>query len=230
MRPIPRISAPSSDVPHDFINEKFVELTTDDRFEVAMQYPLLGMRAATSRCFVREGTYERLLVAAGKLPGGWRFKIFDAWRPFALQKELYELYSVGIIKKFGLSGQPIDRQREVIRQYVAEPNENVAMPPAHTTGGAVDLTLSDENGGELEMGTGFDSFRPEAATAALEEEGPSAARDNRRLLYEVMTSAGFTNLPSEWWHYDFGDDNWAYYSGSPARYAGVFTIGEIDAE
>ena len=35
--------------------------------------------------------------------------------------------------------------------------------------------------------------------------------DNRRLLYSVMHEAGFTNLPSEWWHYDAGDQLWAHY-------------------
>ncbi|MCG4287414.1 D-alanyl-D-alanine dipeptidase, partial [Lactobacillaceae bacterium KNUT 0156] len=34
-------------------------------------------------------------------------------------------------------------------------------------------------------------------------------RENRRLLYHVMTQAGFTNYIEEWWHFDYGNQNWA---------------------
>ena len=44
---------------------------------------------------------------------------------------------------------------------------------------------------------------------------------NRRMLYNVMTAAGFTNLPSEWWHYDYGDNMWAQLTGGKAIYAGI---------
>ena len=44
----------------------------------------------------------------------------------------------------------------------------------------------------------------------------------------VMTKAGFTNLPSEWWHYDYGDRFWAYYNKCSAIYEGVFTKEEIN--
>ena len=45
-----------------------------------------------------------------------------------------------------------------------------------------------------------------------EYEKDIVVRDNRRLLYNVMTEAGFTNLPSEWWHYDYGDKFWAHFT------------------
>ena len=41
------------------------------------------------------------------------------------------------------------------------------------------------------------------------------------MLYNVMTAAGFANLPSEWWHYDYGDNMWAQLTGGKAIYAGI---------
>jgi D-alanyl-D-alanine dipeptidase len=37
-------------------------------------------------------------------------------------------------------------------------------------------------------------------------------RENRKLLFDAMTKAGFINYPLEWWHYSFGDVHWAAYT------------------
>ena len=77
------------------------------------------------------------------------------------------------------------------------------------------------------MGSGFDEFTDRTHTAYYEiNDGGDRSRtirENRKLLYHVMTESGFTNLPSEWWHYDYGDRFWAYYTKQPALYRGVFT-------
>jgi D-alanyl-D-alanine dipeptidase len=86
------------------------------------------------------------------------------------------------------------------------------------------LTIVDEQGKPLDMGTEFDSFKETAHTAYFEKQNgkqAEAIRENRRLLYHVMTAAGFTNLPTEWWHYDYGDRFWAYYKGQDAIYDGI---------
>ncbi|MCR4788564.1 MAG: M15 family metallopeptidase [Lachnospiraceae bacterium] len=168
-----------------------------------------------------------LLKASGKLPDGYRFRIWDAWRPFALQKELYTEYSKEIVKEFELEECSQEQKNAVIRHFVSEPVEDRAVPPVHTTGGAIDLTILDEAGNELDMGTAFDAFSDLTYTSAFEKEKDQKIRDNRRLLYHVMTSVGFTNLPSEWWHYDYGDRFWAYYNDLPAIYEGVFYREEI---
>ena len=212
----------------------FLEITDNEYFAVEMQYPLLGMRNAQLRCLVREEVYERLARAAKALPGGMRLKFLDAWRPFALQKELYETYSARIIRDFGLGDRSEEERSAVIRKFVSDPVPDRDVPPVHTTGGAVDVTIIGEDGAELDMGTGFDAFTEKTWTAYFERAGgnlenmTSRIRENRRLLYRVMTGAGFTNLPSEWWHFDDGDRFWAYYEKKPAIYRGVFTEEEID--
>lgn len=223
MKAIPEIQHPERFDLSDFIDSRFVEVISNEYIDVEMQYPLLNMKNAEMRCYVREEVYCLLINAAKKLPQGYKFMILDAWRPFALQKELYNVYSSNIIKDFGLGKCGEECKKSVIKKYVSEPLEDVKVPPVHTTGGAIDLTIIDKNGLELDMGTRFDAFSDRAATCYYESGSNDRIRDNRRMLYNIMTSEGFTNLPSEWWHFDYGDSFWAYYNNRPAIYNGVFT-------
>ena len=210
----------------------FVEIVSDQRIDVAMQYPVLGMAHAEKSCLMRREVAERLYRAAKRLPAGYRFRIWDAWRPFALQQELYETYSMNIIRDFGLDQVSESERDAVIRGFVSEPVEDRETPPVHTTGGAVDLTILDASGKELDMGTAFDAFTEKSKTNFFEQadkEPLRTIRENRRLLCRVMLKEGFTNLPSEWWHFDYGDRFWADFKEKPAIYVGAFTKGEIGA-
>lgn len=212
------------------MNEIFVELRDGEPFDIKMQYPLLGMKTAVKECFVRREVFEMLKCAEKNLPEGYHLRIWDTWRPLALQKELYEVYRQSIIDTFNLSILPQSEQDDFISKYIAIPSENPDLPPAHTTGGAVDLTLIDEDGNELDLGTGFDDFSDKAETDYFEKEefGGSIIQKNRRILKSAMESAGFTNLPSEWWHYDYGDRNWALYSKKEAIYKGIFKTENLN--
>ena len=227
MNPISERPAPKLYRKAAFTDAAFTQLEDCEFYTIEMQYPLLHMQNAVNRCLVRGAVRERLTAAAKLLPPGFRLKIWDAWRPFALQKELYHVYAEQITEQFGLAGRPEEEIRGIIRQYVSEPADDRTLPPVHTTGGAVDVTVIDGNGRELDMGTAFDAFSEKTATAWFEAQGDSTVRENRRLLYGVMRQAGFTNLPSEWWHYDYGDRFWAYYQNRPAKYKGIFTEEEV---
>lgn len=207
----------------------FVRLTDGLPFDVKMQYPLLGMKNAPKECFVRQEVFEMLKKAEENLPDGYSLRILDTWRPLALQKELYEFYRQSIIDSFNLHSLSQNEKEAFISKYIAIPSENPDLPPAHTTGGAVDLTLIDENGNEFDMGTGFDDFSDKAETDYFEkrEFDGTEVQKNRRILKSAMESVGFTNLPSEWWHYDFGNENWAKAKGLKALYKGIFTQNEI---
>jgi D-alanyl-D-alanine dipeptidase len=228
MNAIPATEGPKIYTVHDFQKAAFIELQSNEFWEVSMQYPVFKMKNAELQCFVRKEVHEMLMKAAGLLPEGYRFRIWDAWRPFALQEELYEVYAGDIIQYFGLEQCTEEQKKAVIHKFVSEPTANRAVPPVHTTGGAVDVTIIDADGRKLEMGTEFDAFTDKTDTAYFENEKDKIVRDNRRLLYTVMTSVGFTNLPSEWWHFDYGDRFWAYYNKKPAVYEGIFTREEIN--
>jgi len=229
MKEIPVISSPEPYPWCLFCDEKFVELQDNEMFDICMQYPLMGMQEATKRCLVREAVYEMLCKAHANLPQGYRFRILDAWRPFELQKELYVKYSNRIIHDFALENCTEEERNYTIQKFVSKPVFNRELPPVHTTGGAIDLTIIDPDGQELDMGTGFDAFTDKTYTAYFEDKDNAVIRDNRRMLYHAMCKVGFVNLPSEWWHYDFGDRFWAYYNGKPAIYKGIFSVEELDA-
>lgn len=210
-----------------FTDEPFVQVKDSAKIIIRMQYPLRGMKNGEPACYMRRTVYEMLQKAAAQLDEGYAFVIWDAWRPFALQKELFTSYRADIIHDFHLENRTEAEQVKFISQFVADPVDNHDFPPAHTTGGALDLTLA-ENGRELDFGTGFDAFTDKTETVYYEtHEEDENIRDNRRMLYHVMCSAGFVNLPSEWWHYEYGDQNWAGVRGQPAKYRGVWTKEEM---
>lgn len=232
--PIPHRELPSHMPQTSFVAEPFVRVDSGGGVEVCMQYPKLRMHNAESCCYLRSEVAHMLFCAARSLPRGHALRVWDAWRPFALQQELYATYSEHIIRQFGLQDATEDERDAVVSQYVAIPIENRATPPAHTTGGAVDLTIVGPHGTQLAMGTEFDAFTHKTTTDWFEHapkgEADADVLKNRRLLFHVMRDAGFVNLPSEWWHYSYGDTNWARATGQPVRYDGRFGKAEFAVE
>ncbi len=78
MRPIPTIEDPERYTDSAFVDSAFIELKSCDLWDVKMLYPILHMDHAEEKCFVRKEMYERLVKAAGNLPDGYRFRIWDA--------------------------------------------------------------------------------------------------------------------------------------------------------
>lgn len=221
-KPIPDIEEPKFYDEKAYIDSKLVLLNDGEFFDVKMQYPLLKMENAVSSCYVRYEVFEKLKTAQNNLPDGYSLRIWDGWRPFALQQELYEKYSQKIIEQFNLTDASFEEKQEVIKKFVSIPKKDENSPIVHATGGAVDVTLL-KDGKEVFMGTAFDAFTDKTKTSYFEGNDENfEVRENRRILYNAMVSAGFTNLPSEWWHYDFGNKFWAYYNKKPAIYAGIF--------
>ena len=120
---------------------------------------------------------EILLCAAISLAAqqGFRLKIFDAFRPSEAQWALWNH-----------TPDP---------DFLADPR----CGSPHSRGAAVDLTLIDGSGRELEMGTGFDAFTPLSHHG--NQEISVVAQKNRLLLMGLMTTAGWDFYRNEWWHY-----------------------------
>ena len=180
------------------------------------EYPLLFDEehprvesTAKSRFLCRRSVAERLQRADGLLPGGMRLLILECHRPVGLQARYWEGDLRGLRDRH--PGWSETRLTEKNAEFVAPPWDT----PPHSTGGAVDLTLSDEVGQELDLGSSVNESGAYMRTAA---EGLTArATENRRLLLDVMDEAGFVNYGYEWWDYHFGDRYWAYIKGE--RYA-----------
>ena len=92
----------------------------------------------------------------------------------------------------------------------------------HVAGAAVDLTLVDSAGRELDLGTPVDAT-PEQSEGACYFGAPqvsSHARADRELLARVLRGAGLVNYRTEWWHWSYGDRYWALVTGAPAALYG----------
>lgn len=128
-------------------------------------------------CYLRYKTVKALINANQKfLKKGYRIVLYDCYRPLSIQKKMFEIVS-----------NP---------KYVADPKKG----SIHNRGGAVDISLVDATGKELDMGTSFDFFGEEASHDY--EQLSDEVKANRRLLRKIMTQNNFRIFESEWWHYN----------------------------
>lgn len=224
--PIPNISIPNTaGIQIQAVDDPLVCISDSMQGTLLFQprYLQRGLPGATSKMYVRKTVAEMLLRAARNLPAGYKLKIWDAWRPPTVQKSLFDEYYAKLHAIFQGTGRTDEELKKMVQCFVSYPSEDPNNPFVHATGGAVDLSVVDANGNELDMGTDFDDFSEAAHTAYFESAPSSRIRDNRRILYNAMVDAGFTNYPAEWWHYDYGDNFWAALKGKEALYRGVYT-------
>lgn len=169
-------------------------------------YSWLGFEHSPKDIRVRSGILDRLVRASSDLPADFDIVVIDAHRTRDFQAELLTYYQAGSEESLTDSG------------FVSDPYSRTRIPP-HVTGGAVDLTLG-WRGAVLGLGTDFDSFSDLAAPAALEDGGPGKARDLRRLLASVLCPQGMVPISTEWWHWSYGDQFWAQWTGSASAVYG----------
>ena len=169
----------------------------------------------------RESVAQMLKHAQSLLPQGLRLHIVGAFRPFEIQKLMYETVTQETREKHP------DWDEDLVREYVnvfsAPPIWET--PPPHTTGGAVDLGIIDENGERLDFVSPFEMGWDSAPTYI---EGLSdTARANRDLLIRVLETAGLTNFRGEWWHWSYGEPGWALRGGHECALYGAVPEDEI---
>lgn len=174
----------SQDVQGPLADSTFVNLKDySDEFIYDMKYAtednfLESKVYKCAECYLRLKTVKALVKANESfMELGYRIKIFDCYRPLSIQRKMWELVP-----------NPL---------YVANPKKG----SIHNRGGAVDLSLVDLDGVEVDFGTTFDFFGKEAAHSY--KKLPLKIRNNRKFLRKIMEENGFKSLPSEWWHYDF---------------------------
>lgn len=96
----------------------------------------------------------------------------------------------------------------------------------HQTGAAVDLSLCDEHGNPLDMGTRYLEHNEKTVTEC--RSITKEQRNNRKILLDAMHEVGFVNYPGEWWHFCYGDKMWAAYKHR--RYAIYGELNEYDVQ
>jgi D-alanyl-D-alanine dipeptidase len=178
--------------------------------------------------FLRQSVLERLLTAQDDLQTlkpGWRIQIFDAYRPVAVQQFMVDYTFAELVRSRHLTLETLtpgelDALWQEVYLFWAVPSPNPQTPPPHSTGAAIDVTLVDELGQPVDMGSAIDEisprsypehFAPFADSTALAFDPLSATFHERRLLLNrVMTAADFQQHPNEWWHFSWGDQMWVW--------------------
>ena len=157
----------------DYYKDFFIDMkyATCDNFVKKTLYP-------SPTCVLTKGTLDKL-IKANKLvkQQGYSIKIWDAYRPLSVQKIMWE----------------------------ATPNKNYVANPyrsgsKHNKGAAVDVTLVDKSGKEVNMPTEFDHFS-EKASPNYKGMTPEQ-RKNLNILTNAMKASGFRNISTEWWHFE----------------------------
>lgn len=193
--------------------------------------------------YLRRGVLDRLRQAQDYLQQrypNWRIQIFDAYRPVAVQRFMVQYTLTETAKTQGFDPHTLTAaQRQAILEQVyriwAIPNNDPAMPPPHSTGAAIDVTLVNAIGEVVNMGSPIDELSQRShpnyfraildtwpldtpaslitsntSPAQLTREAACEADQHRQLLQAVMAAAGFQRHPSEWWHFSWGDQLWAW--------------------
>jgi D-alanyl-D-alanine dipeptidase len=177
--------------------------------------PLCLLTGAAARALLR--------VQAAAVARGHTLKVYDCYRPQRAVDDIVDWAREPGESPTGPEFHPRVPKSELFAQGY------LGAPTAHSRGSTVDLTPVPRSAGSprpvdpqappvpctapvgqrypddsLDMGTGFDCF--DALSAVGATGIPRAARENRDLLRELMTGAGFVGYPREWWHFRLADE------------------------
>lgn len=180
-------------------HDKLVRVDLNDDFVIADEL--------LKPVYLRKTVYDKLREFSKQLKSkGLKIKLYDAYRSYENQERAWNRRYAETKKQFpDLSEDEIERRTRLKVSKVVD-KDNVG---GHQTGGAIDITLVDENMVELNMGTKYSVHNNKTKTKnpdLTEEE-----RDNRNYLVSSLEELGFVNFPNEWWHFCYGDKMWAAY-------------------
>lgn len=162
---------------------------------------------------VRKTVFEKLCQAQSDLPKSWYFRLYEGFRSITVQKILFEqIYSLVVAKYPDKQHQDLFRETTRLVSPVENPDGTLNIP-AHNTGGAVDVEIITDNDQLIDMGMvakDWASVEPDLCLTDYHALNITA-KQNRKILYDVMVAHGFVNYPTEWWHFSYGDRYWAYH-------------------
>lgn len=186
-----------------FLEQKLITLglvniqSLDTSIKINMKYSTednflhKNMYGELQHCYLQKEIAEKVVKAQNILKERYPFYsliIYDCVRPLSIQRMMWNELQV---------------PEHLKDKYVSHPE----VGSLHNYGCAVDVSIVNENGWEMDMGTPYDYFgelgHPVAEQRML-KEGKLTWRqyENRKLLREVMYAAGFTGITTEWWHFN----------------------------
>ncbi len=168
---------------------------------------------AYTHIFLRKTVAEMLQKVASSLPSDWKLLVIAGHRPLGVQQSLYDY----VYAKLRMQHPKLadDVVATMTRMYVADPSRK---SPPHCCGSAVDVNVLDTKTNSL-VDFGSPVNTDSKKSHIHHPKTSAAAYQNRLTLLRAMLNAGFSSLHSEWWHFSYGDQNWAaFYNRSNAIY------------
>ena len=214
---------PYQKIPIEECGEPLVAIPLE-HFAIESPHPYEKLGASygdRSPYYLRKDVIDALMKAQfclNKRKPGFSLKIFDAYRPVAVQQFMVDYTFNLILRQKGLQQDKILPQQkqniwELVYQLWAAPSLDLKTPPPHSTGSAVDLTIVDARGKTLALGSEIDELSPRSIPSYY-ANSPSLKEQkfhrHRELLNQVMSYGGFYRHPREWWHFSLGDQMWAW--------------------
>ncbi len=214
---------PYHQIPIFECGEQLMEIPLE-LFAVEFPHPYEKLGATygdRSPYYLRQSVIENLIQAQNYLHllhPNWRIQIFDAYRPIAVQQFMVDYSFAQAVQDRGLTDVELSpNQRQEIWKAVYEiwavPSLDKKTPPPHSTGAAVDVTLVDDAGQIVNMGSPIDEMSERShPDYYANSDRPEAQKyhAHRQLLQDVMLKAAFQRNPREWWHFSIGDQMWAW--------------------
>jgi zinc D-Ala-D-Ala dipeptidase len=173
------------------INAVDSSIKVDLKYSTCDNFLFMDMYGDLDKAYLQRDVAEKLKAAQKYLQSEFPYYsliIYDAVRPRSIQNRMWDTLKMPF---------------SVRTKYVSNP-QNGSL---HNFGAAVDLSIIDENGVELDMGTPYDYFG-ELAYPREEErmikEGKLSYKQlfNRQILRDAMTKQGFMEITTEWWHFN----------------------------
>jgi D-alanyl-D-alanine dipeptidase len=184
---------------------------------IVSEYEKFDMLPITGNIiYVRKSVAEKLAIANKelKIRGQYTLKVVYGFRSPDVQKKYFEKQKNILKERYSKMGE---------EELVAYTHKFVASPDVagHPTGAAVDVTIIF-NGTPLNMGTKIADFSNETKIQTYAKEITIEEAQNRELLRGVLIKQGFAPFNGEWWHFSYGDKEWAaFYNKKEAIYGPI---------
>lgn len=179
----------------------------------------------TNYTFLRKTVYEKLKEANSQLPNGMQFCLYEGYRSLSLQKKLFDEQYKNV-KSRHPDWSLIDTFNETTKLISPVMNhDGTHNIPPHSTGGALDVYLIDDQGKPLDMGIHPENWMQDkdgVLSLTASTDISATAKANRRIMSDVLKAVGFVNYPTEYWHWSYGDRYWAYVSKKPFAIYGSY--------
>lgn len=193
------------------INEPLIDLKNQDIIAFG---PPPEIPDNTDYTKMRKSVYEKLVEAQKLLPNGLKFCVYEAYRSFSLQEKLFnDCYNKIKAMHPRWSEEKIFVETTRLVSPVINLDGYYNILPHHT-GAAIAVYLIDSHNEPVDMGYKVKDWIEDLEcvfSSTNSQKISKQARKNRMIMGQALSSVGFVNYPTQYWHWSYGDKYWAYY-------------------